>query len=247
MWNPQLSSVIAHRSSSSKQTADRVPSTYRIAQQESVLWDYCSYDWHGFERKTMSEKHRNISILSPRLPSCSPCNTIPPFHFYSWWLLLREGPFQMKEREARWETKKWFKIKIKGGWHSECLTHNWWNKIFFPASMFDSCTHVVSPQHRQWCHFNNTFPKHLVAFKTKSMHCLHCLLFVHQDNNTVFTWTWLNNFSCKRDCWTKAWGKWREWSLTGANRKRKVQQMRHTEMRYQWPQYRNKNWSTGCK
>ena len=62
MWNSQLSPVIAHRSTSSKQTADWAPSTYRTAQQESGLWDHCSYDWHSLKEKQWVENTGNTSI-----------------------------------------------------------------------------------------------------------------------------------------------------------------------------------------
>lgn len=127
MWNSQLNPAVTHWSSSSKQTADWVPSTYRTAQQESCLWDYCSYDWRSFERKTMSGKHREYFYLKPTSASLFSVPYHSPFSF-----LFMVTPVERvtipDEREGRWMTDT-PKNEI-GVTPSEFLInegHEWWN------------------------------------------------------------------------------------------------------------------------
>lgn len=61
------------------QRCDWAPSTYHTAQQERCLWDYRSYDWQGFNRKsTMGGKHREYFRLQPAFTSLFYMEYHPP-------------------------------------------------------------------------------------------------------------------------------------------------------------------------
>lgn len=119
-------------------------STYRTAQQDGGLGDHGRYDWLGTESKTMSGKHRGHFYLKRVSVSMF---SIPSFHFYSWWLLLKGGPFQMKAKVC------------------VCVFVNdffgWINQKYI-------YTQAVSHETMAITSFFDTFPNHLAAFKTKS-------------------------------------------------------------------------------